>query len=79
MDNWIQYKNLSGASGIVAYCYGPDYICVEFREGKCRHYEYNAAKLGTSKIQQMIGLAQSGTGLNSFIVKYARTGYSRRW
>ena len=79
MEQMIPYSNLSGRSGIVAYSIGPGYIHVEFREGSSHHYEYTESKLGFSKIQQMIRLAQSGMGLNSFIMKYARTGYSRRW
>ena len=51
-------------------------ITVGFNDGS--QYLYTDASAGTSNIEQMKNLAQRGEGLNSFIMKHVRKGYTRK-
>lgn len=72
-----RYMNLSGESGVAAFEAAPGEITVQFRDGS--YYLYTDASAGTSNISQMQSLAQAGHGLNSFINRFVRKGYARKW
>lgn len=70
------YKNLSGNSGVQSYELGEDRITVQFKDGSQYLYTYNSA--GSSNIEEMKQLAESGRGLNSFIKRYVNNKYERK-
>jgi len=70
-----RYGNLGGASNVVAYELGSDYISVQFSDGSV--YRYTNASAGSANVSTMKALAQSGQGLNSFINKHVRHKYER--
>ena len=72
----IPYLNRGGDSGVRSYDYGADYIRVKFSDGKV--YTYTNASAGAHHIQNMIRLAESGHGLNSYIMKNVKIGYAQR-
>lgn len=61
------YANLGGDSGVIAYENGNDYIKVQFESGRHTLYTYTNISTGSSTVQHMQQLADSGHGLNSFI------------
>lgn len=67
------YANLGGNSNVVSYDYGDTYIIVRFGTGKPYTYSYESA--GKVNIETMKKLADSGRGLNSFIMKNVRKLY----
>jgi len=67
------YVDVDGDSGVAAYEIGDDFIHVQFKKGKT--YRYTYASAGEHIIEQMKGLAIGGNGLNSYIMKNARTLY----
>lgn len=71
-----KYSNNGGDSGVSAYEIKNDGIIVQFSTGAKYLYTYTSA--GTSNIEEMKKLALSGEGLNSYIMKYARTSYSSK-
>jgi len=71
-----RYNNNGGDSGISAYEIKEDGIVVQFSTGV--KYLYTNASAGTSNIVEMKKLAVRGEGLNSFIMKHARTSYSAK-
>lgn len=73
-----RYRDTDHDSGVVAYEYGDDWIEVEFRRGRERFYLYEASGVGNSHIQEMKRLADAGDGLNSYIMKNVRDGYSSK-
>ena len=72
------YRDINGDSGVAAYDYGTDWIKVQFKDGKV--YEYRSSKIGTSHINAMKRLADSGDGLNSYINSHpdVRNGWSSK-
>lgn len=58
------YKDINGDSGISAYEYGEDWIRVQFKYGA---YEYRSSGIGSTHLNMMKSLADSGDGLNSYI------------
>lgn len=68
-----RYANLSGRSGVREYSIGDDYIDVKFSDGSLYRYSYRSA--GAATIEEMKRLAVRGYGLNSFIMRKARTKY----
>lgn len=70
-----RYANTNGNSGVSRYEIGSNYIWVEFTTGII--YEYTYASAGSSHIENMKSLALSGSGLNSYIMKYVKKNYSR--
>lgn len=70
------YKNLSGNSGIQAYELGEDSIIVQFDDGS--QYLYTCNSAGSSNIEEMKNLAESGSGLNSFINKSVKYKYESK-
>ena len=73
----IQYKNLSGTSGVYAYEIAPDSITILFTNGY--YYLYNTSSTSLFNIEQMKRLAIAGSGLNSFIGKTVKDGYHSKW
>lgn len=69
-----RYRNIGGDSGISAYEIGTDYIKVKF-SGTFRTYTYSYRKAGSSHVENMKRLAQSGSGLNSYINRYVKNLY----
>lgn len=69
------YYDLNGNSGIVAFEVGVDYITVQFSTGALYTYSYRSA--GIEKVENMKRLAVQGSGLNSYINRYARKDYER--
>lgn len=70
------YRDIDGDSGIAAYELGSDSITVQFSTGAV--YLYTYASAGTHNIERMKQLAQSGDGLNAFIMKHVRKAYARK-
>ncbi len=70
------YRDVDGDSGVAAYEDGEGFIIVQFKDGAT--YEYTNSSAGAANIQEMRRLAASGDGLNAFINKHVRKGYSRR-
>ncbi|MCG6169731.1 hypothetical protein [Leptospira sanjuanensis] len=70
------YKDLDNDSSISGYDIGPDSITIYFKSGGAYLYTYQSA--GSSNIEQMKRLAQSGEGLNSYIMKFVKNNYARK-
>ena len=70
------FKSNEGRSGIVAYDYDDSRILVKFSDNVV--YECRKERIGESAFQQMIELADQGSGLNGFIMRnsFVRKGYS---
>ncbi|RLA84134.1 MAG: hypothetical protein DRG78_02275 [Epsilonproteobacteria bacterium] len=71
-----RYSNNGGDSGVSEYEINDDGIIIQFNTGAKYLYTYTSA--GTSNIEEMKKLALRGEGLNSYIMKYARTSYSSK-
>jgi len=71
------YDNLGGNSGVVAYDYDSEVIKVQFEDGWI--YEYEASTIGAADFQQMISLADSGRGLNSYINRHIRKRFTNKY
>lgn len=69
------YSNLGGNSGVRAFEIGADYIAVQFQTG--RIYKYSYVSAGKAKVEDMKRLALQGSGLNSYIMRYARMDYEK--
>jgi hypothetical protein len=72
-----KYKNLGGDSNVVGYEIGQGSIVVQFGDGS--RYEYTNASAGSGAIATMQQLAVAGRGLNSYISRHVRKGYSRKF
>ena len=70
----VQYRNSGGDSGVSAYEIGADYIKVRF-SGTGKTYTYSYRKAGGTHVENMKNLAQSGSGLNSYINKHVKHLY----
>lgn len=68
-----RYRNAGGDSGISAYEIGSDRITIQFSTGKV--YSYSYRKAGKIHVDQMKTLAQSGSGLNSYINRHVKNLY----
>lgn len=71
------YKNLSGASNVVAYEIDIDSIKVQFQPGRWSIYIYTYQSAGSAAIESMKNLADQGHGLNSYISRN-KPGYSSK-
>jgi hypothetical protein len=67
------YENIGGNSNITGYQIGDENIQVMFRNGQVYNYTYDSA--GVDNVEQMKQLAQSGSGLNSFILSNVKDDY----
>lgn len=71
-----RYKNLGGASGVVAFKSTPAAIEVKFQDGAI--YLYTSDSAGVAHLATMKRLAEAGYGLNSFISRVVRKGYASK-
>lgn len=71
-----RYKNIGGDSGISSYEVGVDSIEVTFKDGSI--YLYNYVSAGKHNIERMKNLAESGSGLNSFINTNVKKLYAKK-
>lgn len=71
-----RYRNSGGDSGVSAYEIGSDYIIVRF-SGTARTYRYSHRKAGENHVENLKRLAQSGSGLNSYINKHVKNLYDK--
>lgn len=60
----VTYGNAAGSS-IVSYQVSDDALSIKFRNGQV--YTYTRSANGDSVIDEMIALAESGSGLNSYL------------
>ncbi|MGH7710496.1 MAG: hypothetical protein ACREOG_04400 [Gemmatimonadaceae bacterium] len=72
----IEYGNLSGSSGVVAYELTCDGIIVEFAGGPT--YLYNNERPGRPHVEQMKKLAAENLGLATYISRYVKDNYAKR-
>lgn len=70
------YANLSGKSSARSYEVGPDFIDVTFKDGHT--YRYSYASAGPVAVEAMKVLAESGSGLVSYIHAHAKTAYESK-
>lgn len=68
------YRNSSGDSGVSAYEIGTDYIAIKF-SSTTKIYIYSHRKAGYTHVENMKRLAQSGSGLNSYVNRYVKNLY----
>ena len=71
-----RYENLSGRSGIRSYEITYDSITILFSDGGLYVYDYETT--GVERVEQMKLLAQSGTGLNSYISRVIKKSYAEK-
>lgn len=69
------YRNLSGASGVVAFRIAASSITVRFNTGAAYLYTYHST--GAANVEQMKQLALRGRGLSTFIAQHVRDKYER--
>ena len=67
------YANFGGNSNVVSFEYGETYITIQF--GSRRPYTYSYESAGKVNIDTMKQLADSGQGLNSFVMRNVKTLY----
>lgn len=72
-----KYKDLNNDSGVESFEVGPDRIAVEFTSHWV--YVYSYASCGSANVKEMIRLARSGDGLNSFIMTNIGTNYETKY
>lgn len=70
-----RYGNLSGNSGVRFYAVGPDFIDIWFADGA--GYRYDGKEPGARHVAAMVRLAQSGSGLATYINQHVRGNYAR--
>ena len=71
-----RYKNSGRNSGVISYEIDSSSITVQFHDRTS--YRYTSASVGIDNLNKMKRLAQSGSGLNSFINKYVKNRYSQK-
>ena len=71
-----RYANFGGNSGVREYESGKTFIKVRFRES-ADVYVYNARKPGPRHVRRMKELAESGSGLSTYIARQVRENYAR--
>jgi hypothetical protein len=71
-----RYKDVDGDSGVHSYEYGEEHIDVQFHNGHVYTYTYRSA--GSHNIERMKVLADSGEGLNSFIMRRVKNRYAKK-
>ncbi len=69
-----RYRNQDGDSGVSSSEIGPDYIKVKF-SGSFRANTYSYRRAGSMHVENMKRLAESGSGLNSYVNKYVKNLY----
>ena len=71
-----QYKNFSGNSGVLMFEKARDSITIKFRGD--RTYLYNYVSPGKGHVDQMKSLADTGSGLGTYVNKYIKGNFARR-
>lgn len=71
------YANLGGDSGVESYQIQNNSISVTFSSGITYLYTYSVP--GREHVENMKTLAKNGSGLNSYIKKYVRKSYARKY
>lgn len=71
-----RYTDVDGDSGVSSYELGDGWIKVTFKDGST--YTYTNQSAGSENIQRMHRLAQSGEGLNSFIMRVVKNRYASK-
>ena len=71
-----RYANRGGHSNVVAFEIEQYSIKVQFGDGSI--YLYTSQSAGAANLDQMKQLARAGQGLNSFISRAVRKGYSSK-
>ena len=69
-----QYRNSGGNSGVESYESGADYIKIKFKNISSI-YLYNYAVPGKTDVDRMNVLAESSSGLNSYINRYVKNRF----
>ncbi|MCK0914852.1 hypothetical protein BFR85_017660 [Acinetobacter pittii] len=69
-----RYLDLGGDSGVFSYEIGDTYIRVKF-DKTFKIYTYSYRSAGAGRVEDMKKLARNGNGLNSYIMRYAKTLY----
>ncbi len=72
----FKYADLDFDSGVDAYQPFENGIMVQFKNGS--QYEYTTFSAGKYHIDMMKKLARNGDGLNAYINRHVRMGYSRK-
>lgn len=75
-EDMVQYMNYGGKSGIVEYDTGVDWFLVRFRDGSL--YLYTEKSTAPEHIYQMRRLAETGSGLNSYLNRVVGNQYAGR-
>lgn len=71
-----KYQNLGGNSNVAYYSSSTDSITVQFNDGSI--YLYNYPVSGKYNVDEMIRLANYGSGLNSYIGRVVKKRYARK-
>lgn len=71
------YKDINNDSSVIAYDYTDTSIKVQFESGKV--YEYYGSIIGLQHLSNLKRLADSGDGLNEYIIRNSvvKNGYQR--
>ena len=75
-SGWRTYADPDNDSSVAAYEYGADYIQVQFTDGSV--YVYTYASAGGDHIERMKELADSGDGLNAYIMANVKYDYESK-
>lgn len=70
------YRDWDRDSGVRAYDIGQSRIDVQFKDGAV--YRYTSLSAGQANLNHMAQLARAGEGLNAFINRVVKRGYSSR-
>ena len=70
-----KYADINHDSGVDSFENGDTYIKVLFKGGS-KVYVYTYSSAGAGNVEEMKRLALSGDGLNSFIMRNVKKGYS---
>jgi hypothetical protein len=70
------YANRGGNSNVKGYEIGEDFITVYFKKSS-KAYTYSYRSAGSTHVETMKSLAQSGQGLNSYIMLNVKSDFER--
>lgn len=71
-----RYENKGRNSGVSRYEIGDDFILVKF-SGNTEIYRYSYLIAGQNHVENLKQLAQSGSGLNAYIIKNVKDLYDK--
>lgn len=71
-----RYAGAGHDAGVLAYGSGRGFIVIQF--GDRRTYLYTHAQPGRAHVEAMKKLAESGSGLTTYINRHVRANYARR-